>query len=169
MQGASSVPYYVQTDHLDTPRVITDTANTVVWRWDNTGPFGGNAPVGSITMNLRFPGQCYDVESGLSHNGARDYSLGLGRYVESDPIGLAGGINTYAYVRDNPMSRIDPKGLLDGFPSAGDIGGQTGAAMVGKYPSRGPSAKCVKKYLEKKYGSLASIIPYFSLQNYVGS
>ena len=60
---------------------------------------------------MRFPGQIFDPETGLCNNGFRDYSPALGRYVESDPFGLAGGINTYAYARNNPVSFADPFGL----------------------------------------------------------
>ena len=57
------------------------------------------------------PGQYFDRETGLSYNGFRDYDPNIGRYVQSDPIGLRATLNTYAYVKDNPIKQIDSKGL----------------------------------------------------------
>jgi RHS repeat-associated protein len=117
--GTGVSVYYIHTDHLNTPRRITSPSNNViVWRWDSE-PFGTAAanqnPSGSGTpfvYNLRFPGQYYDVETGLNYNYFRDYDPATGRYVESDPIGLAGGsYSTYAYASGNPVSEIDPLGL----------------------------------------------------------
>ena len=117
---AGSTLYYVETDQLGTPRVVvqpgaTTASDTVVWRWDyfaNNSAFGENAPsVQTVTLNLRFPGQYYDAETGLSYNYFRDYEAGTGRYVESDPIGLGDGSNTYAYVRSRPLKLRDPFGL----------------------------------------------------------
>jgi RHS repeat-associated protein len=112
--------YYVYADHLNTPRLITDnavgTANKKVWQWDSD-PFGASVPnenpagAGTFTYNQRFPGQVYDKETGLHYNYFRDYSPATGRYVQSDPIGLQGGINTFGYVGGNPLSLSDPKGL----------------------------------------------------------
>jgi RHS repeat-associated protein len=108
--------YHFHTDHLDTPRVVTDNTNRLRWRW-LAEPFGTTAPennpqsLGAFTQNLRFPGQYADTESGLSYNVNRDYDASLGRYTQSDPIGLQGGINTYAYVENNPLSYTDPDGL----------------------------------------------------------
>ena len=122
---ASQQVYYLHGDHLGTPRVATNAANQVVWRHLPTGePFGAAAPEedpdgnGQATViHLRFPGQYYDRETGLSYNYFRDYDPRTGRYVQSDPVGLDGGINTYSYVGGNPLSKIDPTGEF-GLPGA---------------------------------------------------
>jgi RHS repeat-associated protein len=116
--GASVSVYYIHTDHLNTPRRISRTNdNVVVWRWDSD-PFGSTAanedPDGDAALfafNLRFPGQYYDAESGLNYNYFRDYDPAIGRYIESDPIGLDGGVNTYSYVSNDPLSKMDRFGL----------------------------------------------------------
>lgn len=116
-QAAVLQPYYIYTDQLDTPRVIANGSNQVVWRWDNADPFGSAVPnqnpsgLGTFTFNLRFPGQYYDQESNLNYNYFRDYDPQTGRYIESDPIGLHSGINTYSYVLNDPVSLSDPFGL----------------------------------------------------------
>jgi RHS repeat-associated protein len=74
-------------------------------------------------LSLRFLGQYYDKETNLHYNYQRDYDPALGRYVQSDPIGLQGGINTYGYVLQNPISYKDPKGLLVVVDDAVIIGG----------------------------------------------
>jgi RHS repeat-associated protein len=111
--------FYIAPDHLDAPHQITDPSGAVVWQW-NFDPFGNGAPIGSLTYDLRFPGQFFDQATKLHYNYFRDYDPRLGRYIESDPIGLAGGINSYAYVGGNPVNHTDPLGLTQGtdsFPS----------------------------------------------------
>ncbi len=117
--GAGGVDlFYVHTDHLNTPRLVTDTSNNIRWRWDSdafgtTPPNQNPSSLGTFEYNLRFPGQQYDAVVGLHYNYFRDLDPATGRYVESDPIGLRGGSNsTYDYVRGNPLASGDPLGLL---------------------------------------------------------
>ena len=104
-----------------------DTTNTIVWRNDQADPFGASLPNEDPDANgvkfehhLRFPGQYFDKETGLHYNYFRDYDPRIGRYVQSDPIGLAGGsFSTYAYANANPLSYVDPDGqsplIVQGF------------------------------------------------------
>ena len=115
--GAAQV-FYIHTDQLDTPRLITDSNNSAVWRWDNFDAFGDNPPNDDpsatglhFIYNPRFAGQYFDKETRLNYNYFRDYDTGTGRYVESDPIGLRGGINTYSYANSNPLWYTDFLGL----------------------------------------------------------
>ncbi len=106
--------YYFHTDHLDTPQVVTDKDQTVVWQGDYK-PFGrAKVTTNTIEQNLRFPGQYFDKETGLHYNYFRDYAVGLGRYMQSDPIGLEGGIDTYVYANNNPLVYYDDEGLIAG-------------------------------------------------------
>jgi RHS repeat-associated protein len=102
-------PYNIAPDHLGAPHQITNAQGHVVWQWDHD-PFGNGLPTGSLEYNLRFPGQVYDQNAKLHYNYFRDYDPRTGRYIESDPIGLRGGIATYDYVRQNPLRFVDPKG-----------------------------------------------------------
>jgi RHS repeat-associated protein len=122
VRSAVAQMYYVHVDHLNTPRLVANAAGATVWRWDQQEPFGVNVPdenpsgLGAFEFSMRFPGQYFDKETNLHHNDFRDYDPVRGRYEQSDLIGLRGGINTYAYVDNNPVSFADPLGLLR-FPS----------------------------------------------------
>jgi len=109
--------YYIHTDHLGTPKALTDPTGTVVWTAIHD-PFGlatvnedPDNDTNTVTFNLRFPGQYYDSETGLHYNLNRYYSPKEGRYITSDPIGLEGGLNTYLYAEANPIGIFDPMGL----------------------------------------------------------
>jgi RHS repeat-associated protein len=108
--GAATIQY-IHADRLGTPQKVTNASKETVWS-TTYQPFGvTRAITGSITQNLRLPGQYADA-TGFNHNEFRDYDPSIGRYLESDPIGLAGGLNTYAYVGDNPIMGRDPSGLF---------------------------------------------------------
>lgn len=114
--GAAAI-YYVYADQINTPRVIASATNGKnVWRWDDADPFGVTQPNEKpgaeerFTFNVRFPGQLIDPETNINYNYYRDYDPSSGRYIESDPIGLLGGINTYGYASGNPVMLFDATG-----------------------------------------------------------
>src|SRR5581483_10633359 len=116
--GSGVSIYYIHSDQLNTPRQITRPSdNAQMWTWFSD-PFGTDAvnanPSGSgtFTYNLRFPGQVFDGQAGLHQNWMRDFDPATGRYGQSDPIGLSGGINTYAYVGSDPTRWNDTSGLI---------------------------------------------------------
>ena len=135
----NNVVYYLFDDHLGRPDTVTTAAAspTVVWRASNTAfdrtvttnTFGG--------LNLGFPGQYYDAESGLYYNWNRYYDATTGRYIQSDPIGLGGGSNTYAYAGANPVSFVDPTGLLFGLNAGECAAGDAAQAWADKATQSG--------------------------------
>ena len=107
--------------------MVSDSQGNRVWQ-ANYSPFGqASIATGStLTFNLRFPGQYFDAETGLHYNYYRVYDPATGRYIQSDPIGLAGGLNTYGYVGGNPDNHTDSSGLaIDFFVDIGFIGYDT--------------------------------------------
>jgi RHS repeat-associated protein len=119
--GLTQTLAYVQPDHLGTPRAIIDPArNVAVWTWDAKSEVFGSSPPNqdpdqdgvAFVFNMRFPGQRLDAASGLVYNYYRDYDPGAGRYIQSDPIGLAGGLSTYGYANGSPVDTADPFGLV---------------------------------------------------------
>jgi RHS repeat-associated protein len=114
--GGGVILYYVHADHLNAPRLVTDTSNNIRWSWASD-PFGTSIPnenpssLGVFSYILRFPGQQFDAVVELHYNYFRDYDPRVGRYVQSDPIGIEDDLNTYAYVHSRSLSEIDPFGL----------------------------------------------------------
>ncbi len=124
--------YYYHNDHLGTPQTMTDSTGTTVWK-ATYEPFGKatvTVTVSTITNNLRMLGM-YADETGLYYNGHRYYDPKIGRYISSDPIGLAGGLNTYAYVRGNPLRYVDPDGTFLVNLGAAGIGAAIGGIAGG--------------------------------------
>ena len=115
--GNATVVSYVHNDHLGTPLAMTDEAGKVIWR-ATFDPFGAATvnedPDGdgiTTSLNIRFPGQYYDQETGLHYNANRMYDPKAGRYFQYDPVGLHGGLNPYTYALNNPVFYTDSLGL----------------------------------------------------------
>ncbi len=109
--GKTQVHYYIN-DHLGTPQKAFRRNGKVTWKAQSSA-FGETEVWGESELrnNLRFPGQYFDAETGLHYNYFRDYAPGLGRYVESDPIGMLGGLNNYIYSGANAINSTDTLGL----------------------------------------------------------
>jgi RHS repeat-associated protein len=106
--------YYIHQDGIGTPIAVSDESGEIVWSLE-TEPFGQarvNDPLG-LDFNLRAPGQYFDTETGLCYNGYRIYDPETNRFLQPDPLGLAGNMNLYAYPA-NPLQQTDPLGLSTG-------------------------------------------------------
>nr|WP_298114614.1 RHS repeat-associated core domain-containing protein [uncultured Pseudomonas sp.] len=151
---SSTTPFYLHSDHLNTPRLATNQTQQTVWQWQSDA-FGVGPASGSLTLNLRFPGQYFDQESGLHYNYFRDYDPETGRYVESDPIGLNGGLNTYGYVEGNPLRSSDPDGLF-----ARTAQQPLGVRGVGVMPGMGGLITPISAYYPS-IGQESNVVPLF--------
>jgi RHS repeat-associated protein len=110
LDTASPQLYYVHPDHLNRPLRMTDGTQAVVWDAVYR-PFGEvHSITGSATLNLRFPGQYFLIESGLVYNWHRHYDPTLGRYTQPDPLGFVSGPSLYAYALSSPSIHTDPSG-----------------------------------------------------------
>ncbi|KQW56486.1 RHS repeat-associated core domain-containing protein [Variovorax sp. Root411] len=124
--------YAVHSDHLNTPRKLTNSDGNAVWQWGYSAfgedkpttaknrfanldatPNPGTTSISEVKFNLRYPGQYSDDESGLFYNYFRSYDARTGRYSQPDPIGLGGGWNRFGYVSANPLKFTDPLGLAE--------------------------------------------------------
>jgi RHS repeat-associated protein len=149
--------YFIHVDHLNTPRLVSDSVGTPVWQWDQTEPFGSNAPdekpigPGSFEFPMRLSRGYADKETGNVHTYFRDNSPSEGRFLQSDPIGLAGGLHTYVYAFD-PLLEVDvfglnrstggykkrpPSGMADCGPADGILG-----YFIPNNPSGFPFQRC---------------------------
>jgi RHS repeat-associated protein len=132
----TSTVNYITADQLGTPRAVSNSAGTTIWSWAYQGnPFGQQAPTSSTgyVLNLRYPGQYFDVETGTNYNYFRTYEPATGRYLQSDPLGLIGGVGTFTYSKGNVLENFDPLGLycLNEWQIRGIAGAVIGGAAGG--------------------------------------
>lgn len=164
------------TDHLGAPRVVLDTADAQ--RWTRLAePFGTTAAnqdpqgLGPFTFNLRFPGQYFDAETGLHHNGQRDYDPTLGRFVQPDPAGLEGGVDGYGDAMSRPTSFTDPTGEL--VPIAAACAVNPVCAATAATALRGislslsrcaSSVACVQRWMRAAHALVASAATWIRVE-----
>ena len=129
-------PYAVHSDHLNTPRRLTNSQGQPVWQWAysafgdekptiaknrfanlEVNPNPGTTSLPDITYNVRYPNHYADEESGLFENRDRFYSPSLGRYTQGDAFGLSAGTNRFIYALDDPLSVFDDDGLAPKKPN----------------------------------------------------
>jgi RHS repeat-associated protein len=164
--GTTQSAKYIEPDHLGTPRVIIDPArNVAIWTWSGKGEaFGKDVPNQdpdldgtAFVFNLRFPGQRFDAGSGFVYNYYRDYDPAVGRYLQSDPIGLNGGSSTYAYAFNNSNTFTDPSGLQPPVidkPAPGTSRTYTRKEFTDRY---GPFSSAINRQLDRGCVGVASI------------
>jgi RHS repeat-associated protein len=160
--------HFIEVDHLNTPRLVENQTQQVVWRWDQQEPFSVNVPdenpsgLGSFDLPVRLPGQYFDKETNLHYNYFRDYDPATGRYVQADPLGVVvlrlpmrstATTHLYAYVVSSPLSFEDPFGLFElpqwlrNWGSKQGVGGGAGAILGGE---------CAQKLCKQTWGAPAT-------------
>lgn len=123
--------YYIHADHLNRPIAMTNAAKSLVAQFTWLPNGGLHSYSGTVGLDLRFPGQIFQAESGLHYNWHRQYDPTNGRYTQPDPLGLIDGPSRYAYVGNDPMQVIDIYGLTAACPLLPPTGKSGWKAYVG--------------------------------------
>lgn len=122
---------------------MVDESGKVVWlarykAWGGLKTTHKSADPAETTNAIRFQGQYHDVETGLHYNRHRYYDPGSGRFISKDPVGLAGGINVYAYA-PNPTGWVDPFGFSK-------IPATAGRKQTSQKPNQNSKCPCRKEW-----------------------
>ncbi|RYG90101.1 hypothetical protein EU803_15820 [Loktanella sp. IMCC34160] len=134
--------YFVRSDHIGRPVLATDNTGTVVWT-ASYGPFGEVVASSGPNIDLRFPGQWFQAETGLHQNWMRDYDPTTGRYMQADPLGLVDGASVYGYARQNPGRYVDPRGeFIPLVPLAWVVAGAVGGYLLNQYADHLEQKNC---------------------------
>lgn len=110
---ATPTTYWVTNDHLGRPVQMTSATKTIVWRAKYRAFGEVSSITGTASLDARFPGQWFQLESGLAYNWHRHYDASIGRYTQPDPLGVKAGPNVYGYADGNPVMEVDPEGRAD--------------------------------------------------------
>jgi len=146
---------FVASDHLGRPEIVTSKTGEIVWQANNHA-FGRDILVEKIKLNLGFPGQYYDAEKDSWYNWHRDYDANLGRYLQSDPIGISGGINTYLYSNANGLRYFDFTGMAPCSPKC--LKGISTAKQYKTAIIRAKSASTIVEAAAKLHGIPPSLL-----------
>jgi RHS repeat-associated protein len=147
--------YFIFTNQIGVPIRVEDDRGHAAWT-ARIDPYGqavvdaGN----KVELSLRFPGHYHDAETGLFYNRYRYYSPELGRYLQSDPVGLAGGLNVYGYSGGAPLTAVDLVGHHEEQPeNNGTAKGATAAgAVTEEEPEQSSAAPSKPPPLTRKEG-----------------
>lgn len=168
LTNAATSYHYLHTDHLTTPILGTDKTGAVTWKGASEA-FGATKPTIQATeMNLRFPGQYWDRETNMHYNFNRDYLPGVGRYLQSDPIGLDGGMGPYIYAASNSLVFTDDEGLRVVFGGGGLTGGGGAAGAAGRGGSGSSSGGHASPYDEGRDRTRGSDCALYHIIDCVG-
>jgi RHS repeat-associated protein len=148
--------FFVRTDHIGRPVFATDSDGLKVWEASYL-PFGG-VHVSTGAINLRFPGQWFQSESGLHQNWMRDYDPTTGRYLQADPLGLVDGASVYGYALGNPGRWVDPTGeAIPLAPVLVGIGLGAGLALIEELLRNGGRWDCVNWFVVGIGGGMGAV------------
>jgi RHS repeat-associated protein len=129
--SATPVIYQVHTDQLGRPIRMTDAAKATIWQatWKPWGEV--QSITGTVANNLRFPGQYFQVETGLAYNWHRTYDPVTGRYTQPDPLRFVDGPAIYQYAMASPFMRVDREGLTNTpWPGNGGVINDSGGPVT---------------------------------------
>jgi RHS repeat-associated protein len=140
--GVAGQVLWLHRDHLNSVRLMTGLAGTVVRRVQHR-PFGERlTAIATVAEAKGFIGERHDEETGLMYLNARYYDPVLGRFMSADPLDptLPGvGVNRYAYAFNNPIMMMDPSGLGGNWADNPRNSAQASGQGFGADPDNGPS------------------------------
>lgn len=137
--GGASLKYFYNMDHLGSIREMTKTMSgiTTIQAQYGYDPYGQVTKLaGSEDADFQYAGYYINARSGLNLTRTRTYSPALGRWINRDTIGIAGGLNLYGYVFNVPVANIDPLGLsgyLSIVTGMGTGGSSTREGLTGRH------------------------------------